>query len=1044
VRLAEASIRRPVLATVMSLGVVLFGAVSYLRTPVREYPDIDPPIVSIVTVYRGADAAVIESEITEPIEEQLATLEGVKLLRSTSREEVSAITVEFELARDVDQAANDVRDRLSRIRGFLPQEAEEAIVAKVDTNAQAVLWLALFGEGFSALEVSDLANVVLKERLQRRPGVGAVIVGGERRYAMRVWLDPQRLAAYRLTVADVERAIRAQNADIPAGRVEGAARELSVLTHGELSTAGEFGAIFLAQRGDRAVRLADVAEVRIGPEDERSVIRYDGQPAVGLGIVKQASASTLEVAEGVVASLPELRKLLPPGLKLEVAYDSSTFIRDSIEEVRSTILLAVALVVLVIFLFLGSPMATLIPTLAIPVSIVGVFTMVYFAGFTVNILTLLALVLAIGLVVDDAIVMLENIHRHAETGKGRMRAALDGAREIGFAIVATTIALVAIFVPVAFLTGNVGRLFNEFGMTVAVAVLISGFVALTLTPMLCSRFLGRDQEQGALGRAFARAFGRVEAAFAASLELALRHRGAVVALVLVALAAIFGLLQTLPSELAPSEDRGFLIGLAFAPEGATLAYTDRYLQRIETIFHAEPEVQSVFSAIGLAFEGPGRVTDGLLFANMVPLGARERSAQEVSRALFPQLLSLPGVLAFPVNPPSLGGQFSATPVQYVLQAATWDELHAGAATLLAEASQLGILLNPDVDLKLNKPQLELEIDRARASNLGVSVAEIGATLQTLLGGREVTRFQRGDKLYDVLLQVRPERRATPEAIAGLYLRGRTDAGEALFQMANVVRAQETVAPRELNHFNRLRSATLTANLTPGTTLGEALDALDRIVAEQLPPGIRTDLDGQSREFRAASGTLGFLFGFSVVFVYLVLAAQFESFVHPFTILLTVPLAVLGALVTLWLFGMTLNIYSQIGLVLLIGLVTKNAILIVEYANQLRARAGLDPLAAAARAARLRLRPILMTSFASIFGILPIALGLGAGADSRKPLGAAVVGGLLVSTALTLLVVPVVYSLLPGRTRSAEEPEERAERAEITAVVVPSGAAEEPA
>jgi len=1015
-KLSELSIRRPVLSTVMSVTIVLFGVISYLRTPVREYPNIDPPIVSIVTLYRGADAAVIESEITEPIEEQLATLEGVKLLRSQSREEVSAITVEFVLTRDVDKAANDVRDRLSRIRGVLPREAEDPIVAKIDTNADAIMWLALFGEGYNNLEVSDIASLVLKERLQRMDGIGAVILGGERRYAMRIWLDPQRLAAYGLTVTDVDLAIRTQNAEIPAGRVEGTEREFSVRTRGDLSTAEQFGAIFLAQRGDQTVRLEDVADVRVGAEDERSVVRYDGEPAIGLGIVKQASASTLEVAEGVKRSLAELRLQLPPGMKLEIAYDSSEFIRDSISEVRSTILLAIVLVVAVIFLFLGSASATLIPTLAIPVSIIGVFTMVFFAGFTVNILTLLALVLAIGLVVDDAIVMLENIYRHLEMGKPRMEAAYAGAKEIAFAIVATTVALVAIFVPVAFLTGNVGRLFNEFGMTVAVAVLISGFVALTLTPMLCSLMLRRHEEQGFLARQFGRGFALVERFFELTMGVVMRHRKAIVLATALCLVAIFGLLRTLPSELAPSEDRGFLVGLAFAPEGATLNYTDRYLRQIETIFRRTPEVNSVFSAIGLGIEGPGRVTDGLLFANMHGLDERKRSAQEVAGALFPQLISIPGVLAFPINPPSLGGQFSATPVQYVLQAATYEELRQAVEILMAEAAKLPYLLNLDSDLKLNKPQLELAIDRGRASSLGVSVADIGTTLQTLLGGRESTRFKRGDKQYDVILQVRPEQRSTPEAIGGLYLRGR----DGLFQMANVVAARETVAPRELNHFNRVRSAQISANLVPGTTLGTALDALDGIVAAKLPPGIRTDLDGQSREFRASSGSLAFLFGISLVFIYLVLAAQFESFIHPLTILLTVPLAVLGALLTLWIFGMTLNIYSQIGLVLLIGLVTKNAILIVEYANQLREREDLDPISAAVRAARIRLRPIFMTSLASIFGILPIALGLGAGADSRKPLGAAVVGGLLLSTFLTVIVVPVVYTFLPGSRRRARD------------------------
>jgi len=1009
-KLSEVSIRRPVLATVMSLAILLFGVISFFRTPVREYPNIDPPIVSIITVYRGAAPSVVEAEITELIEEELATVEGVKLLRSSSAEQVSRITVEFLLSRDVDQAANDVRDKLSRLRGRLPKEAEDPIVAKVDTNAQAVLWLALYGEGFDNLQVSDIANVVLKERLQRMAGVGSVIVGGERRYAMRVWIDPARLAAYGLTVVDVDNAIRAQNAEIPSGRVEGTEREFSVRTRGELAAPEEFGGIFLAQRGDRAVRLSDVADVRVGAEDERSVIRYQGVPAVGLGIVKQASASTLEVADIVKKSLPELRQLIPPGMKLEVAYDSSLFIQDSIKEVRFTLLLALGLVVLVIFAFLKSLRATLIPTLAIPVSIIGAFTVVYSAGFSVNILTLLSLVLAIGLVVDDAIVMLENIHRHLEMGKSRLQAAFEGAKEIGFAIVATTIALVAIFVPVAFLRGNVGRLFNEFGITVAVAVLISGFVALTLTPMLCSRLLKEETKEGRIGRAVQRGFDALDSFYDRLVRGALSRRRTVLAITLAIVATIALLFRMLPRELVPIEDRSIIVGIVIAPEGSTLAYTDRYLRRIEGIYRSTPEVAKIFSAIALGFEGPGRVTDAFLFVVLKPHGERERSQQEVVQELFPKILSVPGVLSFPINPPALGGRFSATPVQYVLQAGTYDELRGAVATMLADASKLPYLLNLDTDLKLNTPQIELSIDRARASGLGVSVADIGTTLQTLLGGRESTQFRRGDKQYKVLLQIRPEERATPRSIEGLYLRGR----EGLFQMVNVVAGKETVAPKELNHFNRVRSASITANLAPGVTLSTALEDLDAIARAKLPTGVRTDLDGESREFRESSGALYFLFGFAVVFIYLVLAAQFESFAHPLTILLTVPLAVFGALVTLALFGMSLNIYSQIGLILLVGLVTKNAILIVEYANQLRRKEGLEAREAAARAARIRLRPILMTSLATIFGVLPIALGLGAGAESRKPLGAAVVGGLFFSTLLTLVVVPVVYSYLSGR------------------------------
>jgi multidrug efflux pump len=1019
VKLSEVSIRRPVLATVMSLTIVLFGVISFFRTPVREYPNIDPPIVSVTTVYRGAASNVIEAEITELIEEELATLEGVKILRSSSQEQVSRITVEFVLSRDVDQAANDIRDRLSRLRGRLPREADEPIVAKVDTNVQAVMWLALYGERFSNLEVSDIANIVLKERLLRMPGVGSVIIGGERKYSMRVWIDPARLAAYGLTVVDVDNAIQGQNAEIPSGRIEGVGREFSVRTRGELADPREFGAIFLAQRGDRAVHLSDVAEVAVGAEDERTIIRYNRLPAVGLGIVKQASASTLEVCNAVKVSLPQLNTLVPKGMKLEVAYDSSTFISDSIAEVRMTLLLALALVVVVIFIFLKSPSATLIPTLAIPVSIIGAFTVVYFSGFTVNILTLLALVLAIGLVVDDAIVMLENIYRHLEMGKTRLRAAFDGAKEIAFAILATTIALVAIFIPVAFLTGNVGRLFNEFGMTVAVAVLISGFVALTLTPMLCSKILRGHEGEGRLARAVQRGFDAIDRLYDRTVRTALRRRKVVLAITAATFIAIAFLFRTLPSELVPTEDRGTIVGILVAPEGSTLGYVDRYARQIEDIFMSVPERAGLFTGIGLTGEGPGRVTDGFFFLPLKPFSERDRSQQEVVRELFPKLLSVPGVLAFAINPPSLGGRFSATPVQYVIQAGTYDELRPAVEAMMAEASKLPYLLNLDTDLKLNTPQIELAIDRARASALGVSVTDIGTTLQTLLGGRESTQFRRGDKQYKVLLQVRPSERATPQAIPDLYLRG----SGGLFQMANVVTARETVAPKELNHFNRVRSARLTANLAPGVTLGTALDDLDAIAEAKLPTGVRTDLDGESRELRESSGTLAFLFGISIVFIYLVLAAQFESFRDPLTILLTVPLAVFGALLTLKILGMSLNVYSEIGLILLIGLVTKNAILIVEYANQLRRREGLEVREAVARAARIRLRPILMTSFATIFGTLPIALGIGAGAESRKPLGVAIVGGMLFSTLLTLVVVPVVYTYLSGRAQETEAAEE---------------------
>jgi len=1012
-KLSDLSIERPVFATVMSLAILLLGIIALLRLPVREYPDIDPPIVSIAAFYRGASPSVVETEITEIIEEQLSTLEGVKTITSSSREQGAVITVEFEQGRDHNEATNDVRDRVARVRGTLPREADDPIVSKVDVDAQPIVWLALSSTKHSALELSEFADLLLKERIQRFPGVGSVFIGGERRYAMRVWLDPQRLAAHGLTVQDVESAIRAENAEIPGGRVEGNQREFNVRTRGEVATPAEFAALIVAEHGQQIVRLGDIADVTLGAEDYRTEARYNGQPAIGLGIAKQSKASTLEVATEVRAHLPALAALLPEGMKLDVAYDSSTFIQQSLDEVWQTLLLGTGLVLLVILAFLKSFRATMIPAVAIPTSIIGTFAVAYFLGFTINILTLLALVLAIGLVVDDAIVVLENIYRHMEMGKPRRQAAFDGSKEIGFAVLATTIALVAVFVPVAFLTGNVGRLFKEFGLCVAVSVAISGFVALTLSPMLCSRLL-KPLYGGSTNwvtRSFDAFFAFLHNRYERILAGALHWRAGVVVLAVLVVGGALWIFRLMPREFVPVEDRNIAFGIVIAPEGATLEYTDRYMRQVESMLLPLPERDGLFTATGLGFGGPGSVTNGFVFLRLKPRAERDKSQQELVQQLFPQMLSIPGVLAFLINPPSLGGRFSSSQVEYVLQGDTYEDLQGAVRAMMGEANKLGYLINLDSDLRLNKPQLDIRIDRDRAAQLGVSVNDIGTTLETFLGGRVVTDFKRGSKQYDVIAQMRPAQRSRPEAIEGIYLRS----SGGLVQLANVVQVHESVTPKELNHFNRLRSATLTANLAPGVSLGQALTDLDRIAANTLPQGIKRDLAGQSREFRESSGKLYFTFVFAVVFIFLVLAAQFESFVHPFTILLSVPLAVVGALVTLFVFRQSLNIYSQIGLIMLVGLVTKNAILIVEYCNQLRAR-GLELHEAVITASKIRLRPILMTSFTTIFGVLPIAIGLGAGAESRRPLGIAVVGGLFFSTFLTLLVVPVVYVLLARFTK----------------------------
>jgi len=1024
VKISEVSIERPVLATVMSLAIVLFGVLSYTFLPVREYPDIETPVVSVSTFYRGANAQVVETEITDPLEEQLSTIEGVKLITSSSAEQSSNITIEFNLGRDVDKAANDVRDRVARARGDLPSTADEPVVAKQDVNAQPIIWLALYGDRYNTLELSDYAKNELAEKIQRLDGVGAVQIGGERKYAMRVWLDAQRLAAYGLTVDDVSNALRSGNAEIPAGRVEGKGREFAVNTRGDLDQPEQFANIIVSESHDRVVKLGDVAQITLGAEDDRSIARYNRLPAVGLGVIKQQKASTVDVAHAVKAALPALRENLPAGMKLDAAYDGSTFIEESIKDVVVSLGIAVLLVFFVIFVFLGSVRATLIPAIAIPVSVIGTFTVTYFLGYSINILTLLALVLAIGLVVDDAIVMLENIHRHMEMGKPRRQASIEASREIGFAILATTITLVAVFVPVAFLKGNVGRLFSEFGVAVAVSVLISGFVALTLTPMLCSRFLSAahgDDGHGAGGgkgpsrfrRAFDGGFGRLTTAYDGTLRFAIGHRLMIIGVTVALVAATVVLFKILPSETVPTEDRGWIFNVIRAPEGATLDYTDRYTQVVEGMYDKLPAKDRMFTAIGLF----GPVTDGFMFVGLKPQGHRP-SAQALTGMMFPQLFSIPGVMAFAFNPPSLSGGFGQ-PVNFVLQADSYELLSKSTALMMAEAQKLGYLINMDTDLKLNKPQIEITIDRDRAAELGVSVADIGNTLQVLLGSAKVTRFKRGTHQYDVMLQLPKVDRSSPEMINDLYVHG----PQGLVQLASLVKVEEKVAPRELNHFNRVRAATITASLAPGVTIGKALTDLKEVARRVLPPGVQTDLAGDSREYVESTGGLNILFLIALVFIFLVLAGQFESFIHPMTILFSVPLAVFGALLTLFVCRMTINIFSQVGLIMLIGLVTKNAILIVEYANQRRAT-GESVNDAVIAAAKIRLRPILMTTFATIFGILPIALGLGAGAESREPLGMAVVGGMIFSTFLTLVVVPVVYTMLarfsPARERKTAE------------------------
>ncbi len=1036
--ISEVCIERPVLASVLSLVIVLFGALGLTRLANRELPDVDPPVVSVTTVFPGAAAEVVETSVTQELEDQLIGIEGVKHLTSTSREQVSQITVEFDLGREVEAAANDVRDRVARARGRLPDEVDDPVVAKRDGDAWPILWLALSGENRSQIELSQLVETQIADRLGKLPGVADTMVSGDRRFSMRIWLENDRLVAHGLTVADVVAALEKENVDLPSGRVEGRDREYTVRSLGELRTVAGYEELVVANRDGEPVRLRDVARVEVGPEDERKIVRFNGVPAVGIGVVKQSKANTLDVAEAIHEEVARLGEELPPGVRIQLAFDSSRFIRESIQDVSRTIFEAIVLVVLVIFLFLRSVRATLIPAAAIPVSIIGTFAVLYFTGFTINTLTLLGLTLAIGLVVDDAIVVLENVTRWVESGMPPREAAHRGMREITFAVIAATISAVAVFVPLTFLTDTAGRLFREFAVTVAAALLISGFVALTLSPALCARILRPDTEEKGLRARLASVFDALSRGYARVLDGALARPLLWIALGGLWVGAGALLYPQMEQELIPNADRSTVLAITEAPEGSTIEYTDRYQRRAEEITMDTPEVRSVFSVVSLGIGTPGLVNQGFLWTQLHPPGERERSQQEVVNDLGDRMKEVAGVKAFVFNPSPIRG-FRGSPVSMVIQGPDILDLDRYATEIVERLNDEEGITGASSDLYLNKPQLEVEIDRERASDLGVSVRDIATTLQILLGGVDVSRFKLGGETYNVMAQLPRDARSRPQDLLLLYVR--SDDGR-LVPLTSVVSAKETVAPRALPHFDRRRAVTINARLD-GMSQDVAIERARSIAEEVVPTasGYRIGFAGESEQFLESGSALLSAYLLAILFVYLVLAAQFESFVHPLTILVAVALSFTGALVALKVVeflndqGFTpspgsLNLYSKIGLVMLVGLVTKNSILIVEFANQLRGR-GLALEEAVRQAARTRFRPILMTALATMVGILPIALGLGAGGESRAPLGIAVVGGMLFSTGFTFFVVPSVY-LGVERTRLAwrrEAPEARQPRSE---------------
>ena len=1010
--LSSISIKRPVLAIVMSLVILLFGGIGISLLGVREYPSVDPPVINVSTSYVGANADVILAQITEPLEEQINGIQGIKSLTSTSADGRSNITVEFEVGADLEAAANDVRDKVSGAQRSLPPDADPPVVSKADADSQPIIGVNVKSDQRDLLELTEIADNVFKERLQTIPGVSRVQIWGEKEYAIRLRMDPLKMASYGITPMDVLSKIQTENVELPSGRIEGQNIELSVRTKSRLSSPQEFDQLIIKESETNIVRFQDIGTAELSALNEKTLLRRDGVPMVAVVLVPLPGSNNIEIADEFYKRLEFIKKDLPADVGVEVGFDGTEYIRQSISEVEETIITAFILVVAIIFLFLRDWRTTFIPVVTIPISLIGVFFIMYLMDFSINVLTLLGIVLSIGLVVDDAIVVLENIYARIEKGEKPMEAAAKGSEEIFFAVIATTIALAAVFLPVIFLTGTTGRLFREFGIVVAGSVLISAFVALTMTPMLSARMLKNREKQNAFYRFTEPFFVKLNLFYERTLTQFMKVKWVSFPIIGIMGLGIYWLFSNLQTELVPMEDRSELRINMTGPEGATFSFMDQVITDLNTQLQKEIPATELASITSMTSPGWGtaNTNSGFIRLFLTDASERPRTQQEIFTQVNASLKGVTAVRAFAQQPASIGDRRGGLPVQYVIQAPTLEKLKEVIPPFLEKASQNPAFIFTDINLKFTKPELEIEIDRERARNMGVSVQEIARTLQLSYSGQRFAYFIRGGKQYQVIGEMQLQDRNEPVNLRMLYVRG--DNGQ-LIQLDNLVRVVEKSTPPQLYRFNRFVSATISANLADGVTIGAGLDEMDKIAAEVLDDSYSTDVTGPSKEFRESSNSLLFAFIFALVLIYLVLSAQFESFADPLTIMFTVPLAIFGALATLWAFDFTLNIFSQIGIIMLIGLVTKNGILIVEFANQ-RKEEGMNVDEAIFGAAISRLRPILMTSLSTILGILPIALALGAGAESRVPMGAAVIGGLAFSTVLTLFIIPSVYTYLTSK------------------------------
>ena len=1019
--LSSVSIQRPVLATVFSLVILLFGAIGMTFLGVREFPSVDPPVISVNTSYPGANSDVIESQITEPLEQSINGIPGIRTLTSRSSQGRSTITVEFELSVDLETAANDVRDKVSQAQRFLPRDSDPPIVSKADADAEPILMIAVKSPKRSLLELSEIAELTFKEQLQTISGVSSVGIWGEKRYAMRIWLDPAKLAGYQMTPLDVRNAIMRENVELPAGSIEGNTTELTIRTLGLMTTPQEFNSLILKQTGDQLIRVRDIGRAELSPADLRGIMKMDGVPMIATIIIPQPGANHIEIVDDVYERLEFIKRDLPDDVAIEVGFDNTQYIRSSIDEVKTTIFIAFFLVVIIIFVFLRDWRTTIIPILVIPVSLVGSFFIMYLAGFTINVLTLLAIVLSIGLVVDDAIVMMENIYVKIEQGMSPLKAGLEGSNEIFFAIIATTITLVAVFFPIVFLEGMTGRLFREFSIVIAGAVAISSFVALTFTPMLSTKLLKSRQKHNRFYNWSEKYFVRLNSAYQRSLENFLKHKYISLSILIGSFFLIYSLWRIVPAEMAPLEDRSQFSARITTTEGATYEYTVDYVEDIgKLVEEIIPErdkvtimVRGTFSFVRVVLKDPSE---------------RERSQQEIASHLTAELQKKTRARTNVVQQSTFGGRRARPPIQYVLQAPTIDKLREVLPAFLAEVNSNPAFVMPDVDLKFTKPELRIDINRDKANLLGVSTQNIGQTLQLALSGQRFGYFIMNGKQYQILGELARQDRNKPLDLKSLYVRN--DKGQ-MIQLDNFVALRESTAPPQLYRYNRFVAATISSNLADGRTISQGIEEMDLIAEKVLDDSFRTALDGDSKDFMESSSSLMFAFVLAIVLIFLVLSAQFESFKDPIIVMMTVPLAISGALIFMWYFGITMNIFSQIGIIMLIGLVSKNGILIVEFANQ-RKLAGMNKQEAIRFASAARFRPILMTSLSTILGILPLALGFGEGAQSRVAMGTAVVGGLVIATILTLYVVPGIYLLISSESKNVNEDADSIEESKISA------------